>query len=55
MKILIYGAGVIGSTYAVRLAEAGYNVFVYAREQRLQALESKGLIYQAGNCIKKAS
>ena len=54
MKILIYGAGVIGSTYAVRLAKAGYSVFVYARGQRLQALENKGLLYQEGNQIKKA-
>lgn len=35
MRVLIYGAGVIGSLYAVLLAEAGINVTVYARGKRL--------------------
>ena len=44
MRVLIYGAGVIGSLYAVLLAEAGINVTVYARGKRLQSLLSKGLL-----------
>lgn len=31
MKLLIYGAGVIGSLYAAAFAEAGYDTTVYAR------------------------
>lgn len=34
VRILIFGAGVIGSLYAALLAEAGYDVSVYARGQR---------------------
>ena len=45
MRVLIYGTGVIGSLYAVLLAEAGINVTVYARGKRLQSLLSKGLLY----------
>ena len=31
MRILIYGAGVIGSLYAALLADAGYDTSIYAR------------------------
>ena len=42
MRILIYGAGVIGCLYAALLAEAGMDTAVYARGQRLVMLrESK--------------
>ena len=34
-KILIYGAGVIGSLYAVLFSGAGYDMSVYARGHRL--------------------
>ena len=37
MRLLIYGAGVIGSLYAALFAEAGYDVSVYARGKRLEA------------------
>lgn len=36
MKLLIYGAGVIGSLYAALFGEAGYDVTVYARGKRLE-------------------
>ena len=55
MKILIYGAGVIGSIYAVTLSSAGYDVTVYARGNRLTALESKSLLYNVNGIVKKAS
>jgi len=42
-RILIFGVGVIGSVYAVRLAEAGNDVTVLARGRRLAALRSGGL------------
>ena len=38
MRILIFGAGVIGSLYGARLAEAGYDVSIYARGRRLESL-----------------
>ncbi len=54
MRILIYGAGVIGSLYAVLFSKAGYEVSVYARGRRLQELNAKGLLYRNGNNIQKA-
>ena len=33
MRILIYGAGVIGSLYAAIFAEAGLNVAVYTSKE----------------------
>ena len=45
MRILIYGAGVIGSLYAALFAKTGYDVSIYARGKRLEALQTKGLLY----------
>ena len=45
MRILIYGAGVIGSLYAALFAEAGYDTNIYARGKRLEALRNNGLQY----------
>ncbi len=39
MRILIYGAGVIGSLYAALFAEAGYDTNIYARGKRLEILK----------------
>ena len=44
MRILIYGAGVIGSLYAALFAEAGYDTSIYARGKRLEALRNNGLL-----------
>ena len=41
MRILIYGAGVIGSLYAALFAEAGYDTSIYARGKRLEFLIQK--------------
>ena len=46
MRILIYGAGVIGSLYAALFAEAGYDTNIYARGKRLEALRNNGLLYK---------
>jgi len=54
-RVLIYGAGVIGSIYAVKFANAGHDVFVYARGSRLHSLENKGLLYIENNSVKKAT
>ena len=46
MRILIFGAGVIGSLYGALLAEAGYDVSIYARGRRLERLTQDGLLYK---------
>jgi 2-dehydropantoate 2-reductase len=43
MKILIYGAGVIGQIYAARLHEAGHDLTVLARHQTLETLARDGI------------
>ena len=44
MKILIYGAGVMGSLYAARLKESGQDVSILARGQRLADIRERGII-----------
>ncbi|MDR3662665.1 MAG: 2-dehydropantoate 2-reductase N-terminal domain-containing protein [Mycobacterium sp.] len=46
MRILVIGAGVIGSVYAALLSEAGHTVTVCARGPRLAQLRDRGLILQ---------
>ena len=55
MKLLIYGAGVIGSLYAAAFAEAGYNTTVYARGERLKVLKTLGLQYKKNGNIDRAN
>lgn len=43
MRIIVVGAGVIGSTYAARLAAAGEDVTVIARGRRLTEVANDGL------------
>ena len=45
MRLLIYGAGVIGCFYATLFCEAGYDTTIYARGKRLESLKKNGLIY----------
>lgn len=53
MRILIYGAGVIGCLYAALFSEAGYDTTVYARGKRLELFQEKGLLYvKAGHTWK---
>ena len=54
MKILIYGAGVIGSLYAVLFAETGYDTSIYARGKRLEFLKKNGLLYKKKQDLIKA-
>ncbi|SRR5579884_266128 len=44
MNILVYGAGVLGSLYAARLKEAGQNVSILARGQRLDDIREHGIV-----------
>ena len=44
MKILVYGAGVLGSLYAARLQESGQDVTLLARGERLAQLQKYGLV-----------
>lgn len=46
MRILILGAGVIGSVYGARLLERGHQVVVLARGHRLTELQEHGLILE---------
>ncbi len=55
MRLLIYGAGVIGSLYAALFSQAGCDTSVYARGKRLKTLQTKGLLYRDGGQIKKAN
>ena len=54
MRILIYGAGVIGSLYATLFAEAGYDTSIYARGKRLEFLKKNGLLYKKNQNIGRA-
>jgi 2-dehydropantoate 2-reductase len=46
MKILVYGAGVVGTLYAARLQEAGHQVTVLARDSRLADVRRHGLVLE---------
>jgi len=44
MKILIYGAGVIGSIYAAKLYQTGCDVTLLARDKHYERLKQNGII-----------
>ena len=44
MKILVYGAGVIGSIYAANFFEVGCNVTLLARDKHYDSLKQNGVI-----------
>jgi len=46
MKILVYGAGPLGSLFAARLQEAGHDVSILARGQRLAELREYGIVLE---------
>jgi 2-dehydropantoate 2-reductase len=46
MKILIYGAGVLGSVAAARLARAGADVALLARGRRLEDIRRDGIVLE---------
>ncbi|MGH2644585.1 MAG: ketopantoate reductase family protein, partial [Chitinophagaceae bacterium] len=44
MKILVYGAGVIGCIYSAKLYDAGVEITLLAREKRYESLKQNGVI-----------
>lgn len=48
MRICIFGAGAVGSHFAVRLAQAGHDVSCVMRGPHLQAVKANGLTLQSG-------
>jgi 2-dehydropantoate 2-reductase len=46
MRILVFGAGVIGTVYAAGLQRAGHEVVVLARGSRLESIRHDGLLLQ---------
>ncbi len=54
MRLLIYGAGVIGCWYAVLMSKAGYDTTIYARGKRLELFRKEGLRYEVKGKIDKA-
>lgn len=49
MRICIFGAGAVGSHFAVRLADAGHDVSCVIRGPHLAAMKAKGLTLRVGN------
>ena len=55
MRILVVGAGVIGSVYAGHLLRAGHSVTLCARGRRLTELRDRGLILEDAQTGKRIS
>ncbi|NMO94240.1 ketopantoate reductase family protein [Paenibacillus lemnae] len=52
VRILIFGAGVIGSMYAMKLIEAGCDVTLFARSNRYKSLRKNGLRYDEKGTVR---
>jgi 2-dehydropantoate 2-reductase len=55
MQICIFGAGAVGSHFAVRLALAGHDVSCVMRGPHLEAVKAKGLTLRVGDAEFSAS
>lgn len=53
MKILVFGAGVIGTTYAWQLSEAGYDVTLLVRKHKLVRYSHSGVNISCTDLRKK--
>ncbi|MGG4091338.1 ketopantoate reductase family protein [Paenibacillus lautus] len=51
-RILIFGAGVIGSMYAIKLIEAGFDVTLFAHSNRFKSLRENGLQYKEKGTVR---
>jgi 2-dehydropantoate 2-reductase len=49
MRICVFGAGAVGSHFAVRLARAGHDVSCVMRGPHLEAVKAKGLTLRVGD------
>jgi Ketopantoate reductase len=49
MKILIYGAGIVGCTYGWQLSEAGHDITVLVRNGKKQSVEQSGIHIQCND------
>ncbi len=49
MRLLVYGAGVTGSLFSARMYEAGHDVSLLARGERLTALRAHGVLLAEGD------
>lgn len=49
MKVLVYGAGVIGQIYGARLARAGHDVSLFARGAQARSLSEHGVTLRKGD------
>ncbi len=54
MKVLVYGAGVLGSLYAVRLHEAGVDVTLVARGDRLASIRERGMVAEGDHGLVRS-
>src|SRR6201996_8730069 len=54
MRICIFGAGAVGSHFAVRLAEAGHDVSCVIRGPHLAAMQARGLTLRVGEKATRA-
>lgn len=55
MRVLVFGAGVIGCLYGALLGQAGHGVTIYARGRRLEMLRRNGLHFRKGNEVRLAN
>ncbi|MFL2028258.1 ketopantoate reductase family protein [Loigolactobacillus zhaoyuanensis] len=51
-RVLIFGAGVIGSAYAIKFIEAGIDLTLLARGNRFESLQKHGLLYKDKKTVK---
>jgi 2-dehydropantoate 2-reductase len=54
MRICIFGAGAVGSHFAVRLAQAGHDVSCVMRGPHLAAVKARGLTLRVGDAATNA-
>jgi 2-dehydropantoate 2-reductase len=54
MKLLFFGAGVLGSLYAARLAETGHQVSILARGRRLHEIREQDIVLEHAFSGKKS-
>ncbi len=53
MKILVYGAGVIGSIFAAKLALSGHEVSVLARNNRYAQIKKSGIVLRNPSTMRE--